>query len=625
MTEKSPQIAQNVAHYLIKRLDQKNVNTQRKTLQVIAYLAEHGPYPFIEEMVRNESELRRMADFRGQKDPLYGDELNQQIRNAAQKAIQSLYSATEKKQQASRAFEAPIGNSNGVSNNFGGWENAMNNQNFGPNFNSTPNLPNFPNSNFGNPNFGNPNFGNQNFGNQNFGNQNFGNQNFPNSQSGISSSQFQGLGNSPYSPSSSNNQDTESKGGFFKKILSLNKNNNNKNFQLNPEEYPNFLSVESKPYVPPIVSGSIETNVFKNVSSIDSSPKWDNNDGESSVKDRKFEDIDEESKLVEELCGQNGVRVQPSRPELRTFTNKSRNLNIEKIISELEERLSGNHKWGTKLKALCAIEALIQDDFSDVSEYFSKNITSIQKQSDAVQSSVRDKAKSILKLISPQDSNVSHISNSNTQNSNEEFDIFSEDFNNPLNSQNNYNTNDTEDIKTNEKVNSLFKNLSLKSNQVSTKVTSTTTTLDDIFSETTITNQPISNQTTNQNSKQALLESLDILMAPNPVSVNPVSINPVPINTVPVNPVSSNPLTFQTNNVYMRPAQQLDSQNRFQPNQNLTLGFPQDKITSTPFIKKEEILPIKKSNDNAFKFVDDLLKKGDSNATSTSKSAFSFI
>uniref|UniRef100_A0A7S1KUD6 ENTH domain-containing protein n=1 Tax=Percolomonas cosmopolitus TaxID=63605 RepID=A0A7S1KUD6_9EUKA len=697
MTQKSPEAAQNVSQYLIKRLKQANVNTKRKTLQVIAYVAENGAYAFVAETIKHESQLREMSDFRGQKDPLHGDTLNQQIRTAAQKAIQALYSSAETRQSTMRQHEAlekeafdvtkqqgyfSRWTSGGATDNtpqnvtqssmfhgVGGGEYSSNVES--SSMGSQQHTGSFQNTNLSSGPSNNPRF--QGFGNPDF-NANMGNMG----------------GESPMGGDSS---DTWKDWGLKK--LSAWKKTSNKPYAVNPEDYPNFLNQETKAYVPPEApnggygldsnngSGGSRGSFVPPVKKLSSgSTEWglgDSNNGGNNAEDKNNDsEVDEgyEAKVVEELCSSNGVRVQPTRQELRLFSQKCANLNGARLAAQLDERLTGKQKWQTRLKSLCAIETLLQANNQEVEQYFERNYENIGRQTEAIQSSVSKKANSILGLLSPSEDpeDNSHPSAGlfgangvTTKKSGSLLDFEDESSEHDSSIAGNGNSKLPSNQHSNKDVSSLFSNLNLKasspqqppSNKPSTS--SSSLIADDIFADTEMIPEDQEREQATRdrsNSKRSILDTLEHFMSPSTPSVSSTTSSPSSTHsgpgfaprttmastphTVPVHSPQQHPTfvshapfantNYHSTGVNMHTA----PPSQYVQNRAMKHGMPQQRVQKSPQSNKdnEAFGFLNKKNtevtDKHFGFVNDLLRKGDTaqkkdSSDSKAVSSFSFI
>eukprot|EP01130_Rhizamoeba_saxonica_P003463 TRINITY_DN1465_c0_g1_i1.p2 TRINITY_DN1465_c0_g1~~TRINITY_DN1465_c0_g1_i1.p2 ORF type:complete len:235 (-),score=80.49 TRINITY_DN1465_c0_g1_i1:38-742(-) len=108
-----------------------------------------------------------------------------------------------------------------------------------------------------------------------------------------------------------------------------------------------------------------------------------------------------ESSLVDQLCAQNAVRVNPTRSQLNQFSKSCASMNANAICAQLEAKLR-DRNWKIKAKSLCGIQALLSK-VDGVEDYFSQGsgLQALNEQLDCVQKSVLDKTNNILSVLQP--------------------------------------------------------------------------------------------------------------------------------------------------------------------------------------------------------------------------------
>lgn len=105
-----------------------------------------------------------------------------------------------------------------------------------------------------------------------------------------------------------------------------------------------------------------------------------------------------ETKLVEEFTSASGVKIQPTRTEVSQFVSKCSAVDGQ-VISELLHRKLKHKQWQVRLKALCAVEALLRSNNDAVTQYYIDCYNEIGEYTQAVQDSVASMAKRIIKIL----------------------------------------------------------------------------------------------------------------------------------------------------------------------------------------------------------------------------------
>jgi hypothetical protein len=89
----NPTVCQEMAQYLVQRLQKPNPNTKYKALKLIAKIADSVPHfkRCLSQSPHGVAEIKAHIGYRGNLDPVRGDEPNQKIRLAAQEALDAVY------------------------------------------------------------------------------------------------------------------------------------------------------------------------------------------------------------------------------------------------------------------------------------------------------------------------------------------------------------------------------------------------------------------------------------------------------------------------------------------------------------------------------------------------------
>ncbi|GBG81268.1 hypothetical protein CBR_g31940 [Chara braunii] len=116
----------------------------------------------------------------------------------------------------------------------------------------------------------------------------------------------------------------------------------------------------------------------------------------------------EEDRLVERMTMPGGVRLQPTTEALREFVNTAQRLDGFHLAKAFDRQLRA-HAWQSRLKALYALEALLRVgkeggptcSAEAVYNYFANDANSVVDCLSLIQTSVRERAKKVLELLTP--------------------------------------------------------------------------------------------------------------------------------------------------------------------------------------------------------------------------------
>ena len=112
-----------------------------------------------------------------------------------------------------------------------------------------------------------------------------------------------------------------------------------------------------------------------------------------------------EERLVLRICQPKGLRAVPSSDELRLFVEQSKQLNGSKIAATLHETIE-NGNWQESLRALCALEALLEISTTtpvagEVAVYFQveKCMECLRRSLQSNQMTIRQRSNKIMTLL----------------------------------------------------------------------------------------------------------------------------------------------------------------------------------------------------------------------------------
>lgn len=339
------------------------------------------------------------TDFRGEKDPLHGDAINQAIRTAASQAIEAIFERNENGARVKVAVESN-GNYDPQYNSHIGTMKPIGNGVFGGGIGSTDNDYTTATDTEHKPAYGGGFGPNSMTG---FGPTGAGSR--TDTQNRIGS--YTGIA----SPYAQQKQSQSQQGGFLSNLSNLTTyipsfgKGTKETHGLNSSDFPGLIS--SSEYdrdgghgtytgvvLPPGGSSGLGSG-----SSISGRGKWLNETQTTSSTQKADTSGEYESKIVNEFTSHGGVkRAAPSRKESSDFAQKCSTLDISQVVKLLDAKLD-DHEWVTRLKALHGIEALLKTGNKTVIEYFSENCENILKQSEAVQETIRQQAEKVAKLL----------------------------------------------------------------------------------------------------------------------------------------------------------------------------------------------------------------------------------
>eukprot|EP00208_Stichococcus_sp_RCC1054_P006621 CAMPEP_0206138492 /NCGR_PEP_ID=MMETSP1473-20131121/3366_1 /ASSEMBLY_ACC=CAM_ASM_001109 /TAXON_ID=1461547 /ORGANISM="Stichococcus sp, Strain RCC1054" /LENGTH=918 /DNA_ID=CAMNT_0053531945 /DNA_START=84 /DNA_END=2840 /DNA_ORIENTATION=- len=106
--------------------------------------------------------------------------------------------------------------------------------------------------------------------------------------------------------------------------------------------------------------------------------------------------------VVDRLCAAGGVRAQPGAEELRTFVDTIGELDGLEVGSLLAEKMEGT-SWQAALRALCAVEAIVQQGLSaacgEAAVFFQSDPRALHAAAQSPQATVRARARRVLTAI----------------------------------------------------------------------------------------------------------------------------------------------------------------------------------------------------------------------------------
>merc|ERR1719282_1020995 len=84
---------QQLADYLLKKLERDNPHVKAKSLRIIRHVCEQGQPNFRREIQRRSDVVKSCLQYRGEPDPLKGDALNKAVREEADATVKAVFSS----------------------------------------------------------------------------------------------------------------------------------------------------------------------------------------------------------------------------------------------------------------------------------------------------------------------------------------------------------------------------------------------------------------------------------------------------------------------------------------------------------------------------------------------------
>ncbi|KAG6550736.1 hypothetical protein Mapa_007640 [Marchantia paleacea] len=110
-----------------------------------------------------------------------------------------------------------------------------------------------------------------------------------------------------------------------------------------------------------------------------------------------------EDRLLDSLTAPGGVRLQPTRETLQTFTVTAQKLDAANLVHSIETKLKA-HSWQVRFKALCILEASVRSRednkvLDSVVAMFEEDASAIVDSLLSPQTSLREKAKKVMEML----------------------------------------------------------------------------------------------------------------------------------------------------------------------------------------------------------------------------------
>eukprot|EP00055_Hartaetosiga_balthica_P015642 m.93804 g.93804 ORF g.93804 m.93804 type:complete len:696 (-) comp8917_c8_seq6:155-2242(-) len=92
LTFESTKMSTDLLEYFLSRLKKNSVFTKIKVLKILKHLISRAHEGFVRDLQERAADIRAAQEFKGSIDPLHGDTYNKQVREAASKLMDTLYS-----------------------------------------------------------------------------------------------------------------------------------------------------------------------------------------------------------------------------------------------------------------------------------------------------------------------------------------------------------------------------------------------------------------------------------------------------------------------------------------------------------------------------------------------------
>lgn len=125
-----------------------------------------------------------------------------------------------------------------------------------------------------------------------------------------------------------------------------------------------------------------------------------------------------EGQLVSDMCAPGGLRALPDPQDLKRFVGAASNMDGLRIAELLREKMEPPSPWQSILRALCALEAVLQQGMTqscgEIAIMFQSDPGPVRGALSSTQPSVREKAAKVLKLLVNEDVVVPEVQPSPT-------------------------------------------------------------------------------------------------------------------------------------------------------------------------------------------------------------------
>mmetsp|Transcript_86167 Transcript_86167/g.157095 ORF Transcript_86167/g.157095 Transcript_86167/m.157095 type:complete len:780 (+) Transcript_86167:79-2418(+) len=324
MTFADVSACQQIADYLLNKLQRDNPHVKLKVLKIIRNVCENGKADFRRAIQKKADVVKGCLQYRGSPDPLKGDAPNKMVRDEADVAIKAVFSADS-------------------STNAYGLSTEKKMQGFGSDSQGSESQGSCGNSSFtsyGGGGGGGGGAGQKSFGSSGAGGMvGFGNPNFNNDAPKEQGSQFKNA--------------LEVAGGYLSKMKDKVSSNITGQSATSSTNDPNTNTYRAPnmnlPQMGSFGSGNVQGRWGDNSRPVSNAG---GGGGSTSTSTGEYE-----ARVVSDFCAPGGPRVAPSAAALEDFCRKAESLDASQVARQLRTKLE-DQAWQTRLKALHAIEAL---------------------------------------------------------------------------------------------------------------------------------------------------------------------------------------------------------------------------------------------------------------------------
>eukprot|EP00929_Paragymnodinium_shiwhaense_P039637 TRINITY_DN20809_c0_g2_i1.p1 TRINITY_DN20809_c0_g2~~TRINITY_DN20809_c0_g2_i1.p1 ORF type:complete len:805 (-),score=208.11 TRINITY_DN20809_c0_g2_i1:176-2590(-) len=341
--------SQQLADYLLKKLEKDDPRVKCKVLRIIRHVCEQGKADFRRAVQKRSEVVKGCLQYRGTPDPLKGDSMNKQVREEADAAVKAVFSSDSATNAYGGNLEASRKMQGFGSEGHGGGDSFVQGR-----------IGQLPSQSGG---------GMRGFGSDDMGG---GGGGMPKGPSSMGSGGMVGFGNPNF-----DNAPKEDKDSMFSQAMSSGwtavSSLTNKVSQVSgmgtqsrPGQTgggyggygggPGGMDSNMSSYRAPPVGGAQTASFGQGVQG-----RWGgDSSAAAAVSSRATSSSttgEYEARIVEALCAPGGPRVAPSKDALEDFCKKCESLDCTAVADQLRKKLLGT-EWQIRLKALHAIEAL---------------------------------------------------------------------------------------------------------------------------------------------------------------------------------------------------------------------------------------------------------------------------
>mmetsp|Transcript_56362 Transcript_56362/g.132144 ORF Transcript_56362/g.132144 Transcript_56362/m.132144 type:complete len:774 (-) Transcript_56362:135-2456(-) len=372
--------SQQLADYLLKKLERDNPHVKLKVLRIIRHVCDQGKHDFRRSIQKKAELVKQCQQYRGTPDPLKGDAPNKAVREEADVCLKSVFSSDASTDAFGRSIDQ-----------------GRKMQGFGSDASG---------GNMGGSSFG----GGSGGGNYGGGGNSFGgggnSSSYGGGGSGPGGKRMEGFGNPNFDNGPPAGQDmsgqTQSavKDAFNSTVSALSKWTSKVGYGGNPSA-PSLEETTGAYRAPNMNMNEVQQSSYGGGAGGFGSGvqgRWgDNQPAPAPRQAASAPSGDYEARVVSELCAPGGARVAPSPQILEEFCRKCESLDAVAVGDQLRQKLHSS-EWQSRLKALHGIEALHNNNMDGIVGHIMEHAYDLLVQAQEIPQ-CRQKATKVLQLL----------------------------------------------------------------------------------------------------------------------------------------------------------------------------------------------------------------------------------